>query len=139
MGLIELRTDFSDRQLRQFCGIWLPAFALSIGFMLWSKFQLQQAALIMWSVVAVIGIVGVLKPRWIKPLIVVWMVAAFPIGWVISHLMLALIYYGCMTPIGLIMRLVGRDPLVRRLDRSADTYWVVRKPVSDKKRYFRQF
>jgi hypothetical protein len=67
------------------------------------------------------------------------MYAAFPIGWVVSHVMLALIYYGVMTPIGLVMRLLGRDPLKRKLDRSADTYWEPREPIANSKRYFQQF
>ena len=139
MGLIELKTDFTDRQLRQFAGIWLPAFALTVGFMLWNKFGFRDAAFVLWAVTAVIGTVGVLKPRWIKPLLVAWLVAAFPIGWTVSHLLLALIYYACISPLGLLMRLLGRDPLKRQDNRSVDTYWVARKPVSDRNRYFRQF
>jgi len=139
MGLIEVRTDFTDREMRQFAGIWLPTFALFVGFILWNKLQLPAVALTVWGVTLAISLVGLLKPKAIRPILLGWMFAAFPIGWVVSHVMLALIYYGCMTPIGLFMRLIGRDPLSRKLDRSAETYWVVREPTIDKKRYFRQF
>lgn len=139
MGLIEVRTDFSERELRQFAGIWLPAFALMLGILLWHKFEVPNAAIGVWSVAGLVSVVGLLQPRWMKTLLVGWMYAAFPIGWTISHLMLAIIYYGCMTPIGLIMRLIGRDSLNRRLDRSAETYWIPREPVVGAKRYFRQF
>ena len=50
MGLIEVRTDFSDREIRQFAGIWLPAFALLVGLILWNKLQLPNAALVVWGV-----------------------------------------------------------------------------------------
>ena len=139
MGLIEVRTDFSDREMRQFAGIWLPAFALFVGLILRNKLQLPAVAWTVWGVTLAISLVGLLKPKAIKPLLLGWMFAAFPIGWVVSHLMLALIYYGCMTPIGLFMRLIGRDSLSRKIDRSAETYWVAREPTTDTKRYFRQF
>ena len=56
-----------------------------------------------------------------------------------THLLLAAVYFGVLTPIGLIMRLAGRDPMERRIDRAAPTYWVARRPVTDVRRYFRQF
>ena len=43
------------------------------------------------------------------------------------------------TPIGLAMRLVGRDPLRRRFDRQASTYWIKRPEQDETGRYFRQF
>jgi len=139
MGLIEMRTDYSDRELRQFAGIWFPAFAVLVGLVLKNKFELPGPALVVCCVAAVISTVGLLQPRALRPLLIGWMYAAFPIGWVVSHVMLALIYYGVMTPIGLVMRLLGRDPLKRKLDRSADTYWEPREPIANSKRYFQQF
>ena len=67
------------------------------------------------------------------------MYAAFPIGWTVSHAILALLYYGILTPIGLIMRLIGYDPLSRRLRSEDRTYWEEYSPEGDRKRYFRQF
>jgi len=139
MGLIDVRTDFSDRETRQFSGILLPAFMLIVGLIFWNKFQLPNVAWTLWAVTLPISVVGVLKPAAVKPLLVAWMLAAFPIGWVVSHMMLAVIFYGCMTPIGLFMRLIGRDSLSRKIDRAAETYWVAREPTLDTKRYFRQF
>ena len=52
------------------------------------------------------------------------MCAAFPIGWVVSHALMAAIYYLVITPMAVAMRLLGRDPLDRRFDRDATTYWV---------------
>ena len=41
------------------------------------------------------------------------MVLAFPIGWTVSQVMLAMMFFGLFTPIGLVFRLIGRDPLHR--------------------------
>ena len=74
--------------------------------------------------------------RWIY---VGWIYAAFPIGWTVSHVLIAGIYYLLITPIGLIIRATGRDPLLRKFDRSAPTYWTPHPPPGDVKRYFRQY
>ena len=62
-----------------------------------------------------------------------------PIGWVVSHVLMAIAFYGVITPIGLLLRLAGRDLLEQRLDREAKSYWQPRRPVTDRRRYFRQF
>ena len=67
-----------------------------------------------------------------------WMTAFKPIGWTVSSLLLAVVFFGILTPTGLLMRLVGRDPLDRTLKRDARSYWVERRPVTDPRRYFRQ-
>ena len=74
-----------------------------------------------------------------RPIYLGWIHLTFPIGWVISHVAMTLIYYLAFTPIGLIMRLFGRDPMERRLDRVAETYWTPHQPGEEPARYFRQF
>jgi hypothetical protein len=49
------------------------------------------------------------------------------------------VFYGVLTPIGLLMRLFGRDPLNRTFDRSATSYWIEHDPGSDLDRYFQQY
>ena len=67
-----------------------------------------------------------------------WMAAFHPVAWTISTVLLAAVYCAILTPTGLVMRLVGRDPLHRRFDRSAASYWIARRPSADPARYFRQ-
>jgi hypothetical protein len=81
---------------------------------------------------------------WIAPalgrkLYVGWMLAAVPIGWTLTHLILGVIYYLVLTPIGLLMRLVGKDPMRRRLERDASSYWIERDEAAGSERYFKQF
>jgi hypothetical protein len=56
-----------------------------------------------------------------------------------SHLLLAGVYYLLITPLGLVMRLAGRDKLEMRRDHQATTYWTPRPPTPKVSRYFRQF
>lgn len=61
------------------------------------------------------------------------------IGWGLSYVVLAAIFYVVVTAIGTLMRVVGYDPLARGIDRRASSYWVAREPVDDVRRYFRQY
>ena len=68
-----------------------------------------------------------------------WLYAAYPIGFVVSHVILGAIYYLVFTPIGLLLRAAGKDPMQRAFDRNAKTYWVEHDPHADARRYLRQF
>ncbi len=139
MALIEINWSPSRSQLRQFAGIWFPAFWAMVGGFAWYHAgKLPTAMGVIWAVVGVLSVAGLSNPSWIRPVFILWMKLAFPIGWIVSHLMLAAIYYLVMTPIGLLMRVLGRDPMQRRLDRAATTYWVPHEPSGDTARYFRQ-
>jgi carbamoyltransferase len=53
-----------------------------------------------------------------------------------TRLLLGAFFYLILTPIGLVMRLAGKDYLEKQIDRSATTYWIKREPVPmDQKRY----
>ena len=62
-----------------------------------------------------------------------WMVLAHGLAWVNTRVLLSLIYYLVITPIGLMMRLVGRDPMDRRLG-DRESYWVTRPQRSTDRR-----
>jgi hypothetical protein len=49
------------------------------------------------------------------------------------------VFYLVFTPVGLVMRLLGRDPLQRRFDREAGTYWVDHVEPRSVEEYFRQY
>jgi hypothetical protein len=88
----------------------------------------------------VIGAAAVLaSPAFGKALYVGWMYAALPMGWTVSHIILGVIFYLVFAPMGLVMRLFGRDAMHRRLDRAAATYWIEHNPAGKPSRYFRQF
>jgi len=62
-----------------------------------------------------------------------------PIGWIVSFILLAVFYFLIITPIGLCFRLAGRDPLHRKFDPTAKSYWHIRHPPDKIDRYFHQF
>jgi hypothetical protein len=130
--------DPSRATLRQFAGLWLVFFG---GLALWQGLVRGQTGLAtLCAVLALtIGPLGLIRPGWIRPIYVGWMILAFPIGWSVSQVMLALMFYGLFTPIGLVFRLLGRDPLHRTRRPGVESYWTPKPAPAGPKSYFRQF
>lgn len=125
---------------RQLAGIFLPGLLGGIGY------AVLHTATPLATVLTVLGAVGGLgalaiwaAPALGKKLYVGWMVAALPVGWTISRFVLGFVFYVVLTPIGLLMRMTGYDPMKRKLDREASTYWIERPKAPEASRYFRQF
>jgi hypothetical protein len=139
MSVVQINRNPSAKQLNQFGFIWLGFLAL-FGALAWFKLGLPSLAAVLWVLAAVVPAVGWLVPAVMRAVFVGMSYAAWPIGFVVSHVVLALVYYLVLTPIGLVMRLVGYDPMTRGRDPEAATYWVER--TDDRRgagRYFRQF
>ena len=82
---------------------------------------------------ASIGGAAFLAPRALRRLRKLWMQGAEVLGWVNTRLMLSLVYFLVITPMGVVVRLVGRDPLNRRLKDRA-SYWVEKDQRPDDRR-----
>ena len=137
MPLIELKRNPSRRELRWF-GVLLALFAAIVGALFRWQFKMPAVAQIVWPLGGATAALYYLVPPIRRPVYMGWMYMAYPIGWVVSHALLAAIYYVLFTLTGMLMRLVGYDPMERRFDRSASTYWVPHNPHGDTARYFRQ-
>jgi hypothetical protein len=127
-----------ERMLKQFAGLWLVFFGVLAA---WEGLvrgrPMLAAALAVMAVL--VGGLGLMRPGLIRPIFVAWMVLAFPIGWTVSQVTLTLIFYGIFTPVGIILRLTGRDPLHRARHPEAQTYWSPKVQPTDTRRYFKQF
>ncbi len=77
--------------------------------------------------------------RLVLPIYRALMLLSFPIGWLISHLVLGLFYYLVICAIGLFFRIIGRDVLQRKYDPKADSYWMPCEKKKNSARYFQQF
>jgi hypothetical protein len=67
-------------------------------------------------------------PGVLAPLNRVWTKAVQLLHQIVSPLFLALLFYGCVAPVGFLMRLSGKDPLKTRYEPDLKSYWVERTP-----------
>ena len=128
----------SRRQLAVFGLLWLASFCILGGMSWWKTGSLLEAGTF-WAVGAAIPAAGLAWPEALRIVYVAATYATFPIGLVVSFVILAVIYYFVLSPIGLVMHLFRNDPLQRRFDRSAKTYWSPREQEENIERYFQQF
>jgi hypothetical protein len=135
--MIEINRNPDRKTVRQFALIWIAVFGV-LGAAYVYRWGQPWTAMVL-SVVSALGGPAYFIPSFGRLLYVGACYAAFPIGFVVSHVILAVVFYLVVTPIGLIMRLAGRDPMHRAFVRDAKTYWVPRERTTDPARYFRQF
>ena len=134
MKLVEVNWNPSKRQLRQFAAICL--FALPLLGWIWGG----SWTTIGWLAAAgcAIGFVGALAPVANKPLFIALTLITLPIGMVVGELTLLLVFFGILLPLGLYFRLIKRDALQLKLDRTCLTYWQPKKSPSGLASYYRQ-
>lgn len=138
MAVIEMNWKPSNRDLRVFAVVQLIAASI-VAWLLHRRLGWDAVAIGAMSISAVGLIAGMASPQLLRPFFVAWMLAAFPVGWVMSHVLVGIVFYGVVTPIGLVLRATGRDALQLTPQPGASTYWSVRPKQTDAARYFRQF
>ena len=127
----------SSRMLRQFAGLLIVVFG---GIAVWYGVHGQVGlAVTCGAVAAVMGPIGLVAPQAIRLIFVAWMVLVFPIGWTVSRVLLALLFYLVFTPLGLVFRLIGRDPLHLKSQVHRASYWTPKKQPTEMRSYLRQF
>lgn len=127
-----------------------------------AKVELKKFARVMFLALAIIGtifllrhktgyiwfyafglaflLLGVFVPVSLKPIYIIWMRLALVLSWIMTRLILILIFYLVFTPIGLVLKLFGKDLLDRRIEKGRSSYWNVKENKSfDKSNYERQY
>ncbi|MFX0197132.1 MAG: SxtJ family membrane protein [Candidatus Hodarchaeota archaeon] len=125
------------RELRKF-GITVGiVLGLLGGLFFWrgrdyySYFLILSAALIL---------LGLTIPILLKPVYKMWMTLAMLMGWVMTRVILSILFYLVITPIGLLAKLLGKNFLELKFNRNADSYWIPKGKVkSERSCYERQF
>jgi hypothetical protein len=145
--LVEINFRPNERTLRQFGWIALGGFAL-LAVCAWNgwlvfRHGLGDARAPVAYGLAALGAVSALfslaYPKANAPLYVGLSVVAFPIGFVLSYVIMATLFYVVIAPVGFALRLFGMDPMQRGIRRDAPTYWLDARPARAKADYFKQF
>ncbi len=120
--IAELRPERKD--LRNLGLVFCAAFCVLAGISIWKGGQAWPWLL---AVAGLMLALGLLLPAALRPLYKVWMSFAVIMGFFMSRIILGIVFYLVVTPIGLIMRLLGKDILDQKWDRGAPTYWKQRE------------
>jgi hypothetical protein len=139
MSLIEVNWRPNNKQLRGFGKIALIALAVISLVLYLAKGLATQWALAIVAVGSAIFIASLISFKLTRVIYLALVIATLPIGLVVSFLLLAAFYFLLLTPLGLIFHLIGRDPLRRKFDSTAESYWLTHDPPRSPERYFRQF
>ena len=126
----------SRKILRQFAGL-LILFSVVLTAIRWEQGRLGLIASVLGALGVVVGAIGLLVPSAVRYVYTAWMVAAFPIGWVVSRVTLAAIFYLVFTPVAWAFRLIRRDALSLRR-REVSSYWTSKGGAARVEEYFRQ-
>lgn len=93
-----------------------------------------------FALAALFAVLGLSVPRALKHVYKAWMSLAVVLSWVMTRVLLSVIFYVGVTPIGVIGRLFGKDFLSLDMDAGAETYWIDREDAGrGKERYEQQF
>ena len=112
-------------------------FIVFLAISLWPL--ISQGDLRLWAfIIAVIFFVlGILNSKFLTPLNKLWMKFGLFLGSIIAPLVMGIVYFMVVTPVGLIMRSLGKDLLRMKKSKSAATYWIGReKQKSTMKKQF---
>ncbi|MCB9592310.1 MAG: hypothetical protein H6719_06230 [Sandaracinaceae bacterium] len=147
-SMVELNFNPSDRTLRQFGWIALGGFGL-LAALAWFELGMFSFGLgnARPAVAGALGAVGVLSallslvyPKANRILFVSLSVVTFPIGFVLSYVIMGLLFFGMFAPIAIAFRVLGRDALRRRGATSkATSHWEKARPARPKSDYFKQY
>lgn len=119
-------SELDGRGLREFALVTAGLFTGLFGLLLPWLFNASYPTW-PWLLGAVLAGWGIAAPTTLRPVYRVWMKFGLLLNRVTTPLVLGIVFYLVVFPIGLIMRLSGRDPMTREFDNGADSYRVASK------------
>ncbi|MDP8219388.1 MAG: hypothetical protein P9M03_11760 [Candidatus Theseobacter exili] len=137
--MIQINKNPSIRELKQFSRIWLPLLSILLGYIFFSKLHIPHIAVVILVSGAFTSLFGVFFPGRIKPVFVALIYITYPIGFILSYFILALLFFFLLTPIALIMRIFNFDPIERSSDKTKKSYWKTIEHSDKTEQYFKQY
>ncbi|MBT6045285.1 MAG: hypothetical protein HOG49_00560 [Candidatus Scalindua sp.] len=114
-------------------------FSAIFGVLAWRHYPSIESYVLIGLALVLLPIVAFV-PIILRPVFKLWLKIAHAVGWFNTQILLSIVFILIFIPIGLIMRLLGKDPMKRKMQ-SEGTYWEPYEiaGLKDKKRYERQF
>ena len=117
--------DIDPKGLRQFAFTMGIIISLLFGLILPFIFDYSLPKW-PWIVALVFVIWGLVAPKTIKPIYQIWMRFGLIMSKITTPIILGILFFLIMTPMGIVMRMFRHDPMARKFDKTKDTYRVMR-------------
>ena len=125
------------KDLRSFGVMIGIIFLLIAGFLIYKDKESFQ--MLLYIAGSFIGL-GLLIQILLKPIYILWMAFAIILGWIMTRLILSLLFYVIITPIGVILKIIGKDSLELKKQSVKESYWNQRdKNLEKNQNYEKQF
>jgi hypothetical protein len=121
----------SDKDLRNFGILFFGFFIL---FSLWFLYKGRNPYGFLAAGIAFL-VPGLIVPRVLAPLYKAWMLSGIVLGGVISRIVLIVLFYLVLTPVSLVLKLMGKDILDEKIEKEKNSYWKKYEEPEDKARY----
>ena len=92
---------------------------------------LNSESIRIWSIIIslIFLFLGLIKFRYLTPLNKLWSKFGILLGFIVNPIVMGLVFFVVLTPIAIIMRLIGKDILKRNFNKSEKTYWIYREKI----------
>ena len=123
----------------------LRKFGITVGIVILlisaALYLLEKDSFIYFGIISILLLLfGIVLPNLLKLLNKLWMTMAIILGWFMSRVILFILYYVIITPIGFFLKLIGKDFLHLKIDKNSQSYWEIRKKnITEQIDYERQF
>lgn len=133
--ILEIKSG--KKELREFGVTMGTVLAILFLFFLWKG---KPNTFIFLGLSVFFYLFGMAVPVWLKPIQKVWMAIAVVMGWMMSRVILSVLFYLVLTPIGVCARLFGENFLDLKMNAGKQSYWINReKKEFQKSDYEKQF
>ena len=121
---------------RSFGLLFVVVFTL-LGF--WQAWKGGSNWLWLWlGLAGTTGFVTAIAPDLLTPFNRAWIRFGLLLHKIVNPIVMGAIFFGVITPAGFLMRALGRDPMQRKYDPEAQTYWIPRQPPGPEPESLRQ-
>lgn len=120
-----LKIDTNDKSEQRKFGLVVGAAFILLGLIRWAFHGFDMAALpsILWTLGAVLMILGAIAPLLLKPVFIAWIKLAEVLNFIMTHVLLTIIFYLIITPIRLVFVVSKEDSMRRKWLPDGKTYW----------------
>jgi hypothetical protein len=119
---------------RSFGIVFSGFFSLIAAFLFWNK---NANFIYLLSCALIFGLISLGAPKYLHPLNILWFKFGGFLHMIVSPIILGLMFFSVITPIGLIMRILGKRTLNLQFNEKITTYWINRNPPTQSSNSFK--